>query len=125
MALDIFDIQLDLLTAQANLDDEICGLMHIKSDPAKNHPAVDYLCNRMGYTDDDGNQVADAELRIPICQDCLDAFLSDEWILFYCVYCGESQWMLRSRAKNGYPEDTRIIALRSCPKCNKHHGRIN
>ena len=125
MALDIFDLELDLLVAKANIDNEICGLMHIKSDPVENHPAVDYLCNRMGYTDEDGNQVADAELRIAICQDCVNALLSDEWILFYCVHCGESQWMLRARAKNGYPEDTRIIALRSCPKCSKHHGRIN
>jgi predicted RNA-binding Zn-ribbon protein involved in translation (DUF1610 family) len=119
MALDLFEMELDLLTAQANLDNETCGLKHIKSDPAENHPAVDYLCNRMGYTDPDGNAVADAELRIPVCADCVDALLGNEWILFYCVHCGESQWMLKEKAKNGYPEDTKIIALRSCPICHK------
>jgi hypothetical protein len=117
MTLDIMDLVLEDMALHANLDNEICGLKHSQKDPNRNHPAVDYLCHMMGITSKDGEEIADTELRIPICQECVDALIGNEWILFYCVYCGESQWLLKRLARNGYPEDTKIIAFKACPKC--------
>jgi hypothetical protein len=117
MALDMADMLLQEIAALADLDDETCGLKHSKEDPSENHPAVDYLCHMMGITTKDGEEISDAQLRIPVCQECVDALLDNEWILFYCVYCGESQWLLKRLAKNGYSEDTKIIAFKACPNC--------
>lgn len=125
MALDLIEMELDQLLAKANLENEICGLRHTSDDPAKNHPAVDYLCQRMGYKLSEGESVADAEIRIPICKDCIDALYSGEWILFYCLYCGESSWALRGRTKHDFPKDVSIVGFRSCPNCKKDDGRIN
>lgn len=117
MALDMADLFLQEIAALADLDNETCGLKHSKADPSENHPAVDYLCHMMGITTEEGEEISDAQLRVPVCQECVDALLDNEWILFYCVYCGESQWMSRSKAKNNYSDDTKVIAFKACPKC--------
>lgn len=108
------DIILNNLLAEISLEGQICMLNH--NDEIE-RPAVDFLCHRMGYELPDGTYEADAELRIPICEECVAGLCSGKEILFYCVGCNASQWMLKSEAKHEYPEDTNIIALKKCPKC--------
>jgi len=100
------------LDARIELIGQHCFLKHSKFDPAENHPAVDYLCQKIG-TDDE----IEAELRIPICQECLEALLGDEWILFYCVKCNSSQWVCRKYAKYQYPFWLHVKWLDVCPIC--------
>ena len=81
----------DDFMSRANLEDEQCGLDHKDEEY---HLAVDYLCRKIGYKIPEGNDIAEAELRIPICQECVDALLSKEWIIFYCIECNSSQLSL-------------------------------
>lgn len=111
--------------ANVELEDQQCILDHKDEEY---HQAVDYLCKKIGYNIPEGNDIAEAEIRIPICQECADALLSKEWILFYCVECNSSQWLCRKHAKKEYPFDVNIIALKICPKCYDSvydDGRIN
>ena len=108
------DAVFDEIHAIMELQGQTCMLNH--NDEIE-RPAVDFLCHRMGYTLPNNDFQADAELRIPICEECAQGLCSGEEILFYCIECGASQWLLKAAAKNEYPEGTNIIALKKCPKC--------
>lgn len=108
------DIMVYNTIAEMELEDAKCMLNH--NDKIE-HPAVDFLCHQMGFTLPGGTYEADSELRIPVCEECVAGLTNGKWILFYCIGCGASQWLLKSEAKNGYPKDTNIIALKKCPKC--------
>ena len=114
MALNMEDIILEQMMAGVMIEGELCQLNHHDQE---DRPAVDFLCHQMGIQLPDGDGIADSELRVPICEECVAGLLNGDEILFYCVGCGESQWLLKSIAKNGYPDGTNIIALRQCPKC--------
>ncbi|GAG10533.1 unnamed protein product, partial [marine sediment metagenome] len=79
--------------------------------------AADFLCHQVGFELKGGDYQADSELRIPICEECVQGLCSDKWILFYCIGCNESQWLKKDLAKMNYKEGTNIIALKKCPKC--------
>jgi len=112
--MNIDDLILDDLLARAGLDGQTCMLNH--NDEIE-RPAVDYLCHQVGYELPEGDYQADAELRIPICEECVQGLCNGKEILFYCIGCGASQWMLKSQSKREYPDGTNIIAMRKCPKC--------
>lgn len=109
------DLILGNFMAELELDGQYCMLNH---NDGIGRPAVDFLCHQMGYVLPDNDYESDAELRIPICEECVEGLVRGEEILFYCVGCGASQWLLKSEAKNGYPDGTNIIALKKCPKCH-------
>ena len=109
------DVILDELEAEMELMGQTCVLNH---NDDIDHPAADFLCHRMGFELPDGNYEADAELRIPICEECVQGLTGGEWILFYCIGCNESQWLKKSLAKMNYQEGTNMIALKKCPKCH-------
>lgn len=117
MSIEMFDFVLEQLVADADLQDAHCELFHTKDDPAENHPAVDYLCHQFGLQLPDGDFVADTEIRIPVCQDCVNALCGDEWILFYCVGCGASRWVNRRLSQHEYPKNTHVIGFEECPEC--------
>lgn len=108
------DIILDNLIAEVELEGETCVLNHHDS---LERPAVDFLCHQMGYLLPDKTYEADTELRIPICEECVNALTNNDWILFYCVGCNESQWLKKDLAKMNYQEGTNMIALKKCPRC--------
>jgi len=115
MDLDLLDENLDLFVAKAELDltDARCNLNH-GIDRKNNPKATDYLCQKLG------NRVlgiADIEIRIPICDECMAALYSNDWLLFYCVKCNSSQWLYKPFAKNKYNDGIHIIWLDVCPKC--------
>jgi len=105
---------LDNLEAEMELVGQTCMLNH--HDDIE-RPAADFLCHQMGFELPNGNYEADAELRIPICEECVTGLCGGREILFYCIGCGASQWILRSKSKQYYPKDTNMIAMKQCPKC--------
>jgi len=110
----MLDCVIDDFIATVELENTQCGLDH---KDKKYHQAVDYLCKKIGYKIPEGDDIAEAEIRIPICQECVDALLSKEWIIFYCIECNSSQWLCRKYAKKEYPPDINVISLKTCPKC--------
>lgn len=114
MTINMEDLILEQFMAGVMLEGQTCQLNH---NDKEERPAVDYLCHQMGIILPDGDEVADTELRVPICEECVASLCGNQEILFYCVGCGASQWLLKSQAKNGYPEGTNIIAFKKCPKC--------
>ena len=113
------------LHALIDLENEHCHLKHSEEDPSENHQAVDYLRQKLGYevSTDNGNSanedIIQVTIRIPICQECVDALLGEDWILFYCVHCNSSQWLNRRYAKNMYPFWLHIKWMDACPICHE------
>jgi len=110
--LQLLDEQIDLFIAQIHLVDEKCHLNH---GPGILHPpAINYLCQYIGYT---ATGHADGVLRIPICAECSAALYDEEWLLFYCLHCNSSQWLLKSKAKKLYPPWEHVKFFLECPNC--------
>jgi len=110
----LLDRALDNLVAHLELTYEICKLKHSKEDPAENHPAKDYLCQKLG------NQKTgepEQEIRVQICEECAESLKDENWILVYCTYCHKSQWIYRPLAKNQYPKGNLVYWLDVCPHC--------
>ena len=108
------DYNIELMMAKLELEGKTCCLKHSRYDPAENHPAVEYLCQKLV---DQKTGVETQELRIPICKECVDALNNPDWILAYCTYCQESQWIYRPKAKMSHPEGNGIYWLDVCPHC--------
>jgi len=110
-----FDDNLDELLAMIGLINENCHLNH--GSDITPPPAVDYLCQYVGKIEK-GVGTADSLLRIPICEECAGTLLyDDDWLLFYCLTCNSSQWLIKSKAKKLYPKWESIKFLSMCPKC--------
>lgn len=116
MDLDLLDEQLNMAISRAELEGETCGLKHSKKDPSENHPATNFLCQRLGNKKTKEPQ---QELRIPICEECSAALYDVDWILVYCTYCHKSQWINRNLAKKGYPPGNQVYFLDVCPFCSE------
>lgn len=110
----LIDTHITDFMCKVNLADEECALKH---NDEEDHPAVDYLCQRFGQTNDDGTYTIDFEVRIPICSECAEGLYDENWILFYCVKCNESQWLSRRLARREYPKEVGIIWFDECPHC--------
>ena len=104
------DEALDYFIAGANLIYEQCYLNH--GSGQERPQAVNYLCQDVGA----GNNIQDT-LRIPICAECAEALYDEVWLLFYCLTCNSSQWLLKSKAKKYYPKWESIRFLSQCPIC--------
>ena len=116
----------DMLSTM-EMENETCGLKHCKDDPAENHAAVDFLCQKIGNPESGAGYY---ELRIPICEECAEALYDRDWILVFCVNCLRSQWIFRPRAKKQYPSGNLIYWLDVCPYCAKsadelYYGKEN
>ncbi len=110
-----FDTDLDELLAIVSLIDKYCYLNHGPNITPP--PAVDYLCQYIGKIEGSVG-TADSLLRIPICKECVETLLYDDnWLLFYCLSCNSSQWLIKSKAKKLYPKWESIKFLSMCPKC--------
>ena len=114
MDFSLIDEQLNTMVNHLELEGEHCYLKHSEADPAENHPAVDYLCQRLG---DKKFKLAHQEIRIPICQECVDALYDEDWILVFCSNCTKSQWIYRPKAKLVHPPGNGVYWLDVCPYC--------
>ncbi len=110
--LKLIDEQIDLFIAQANLLGEKCHLNH--GTGVLQPQAVNYLCQYIGNTN---TGHADGLLRIPICAECSYALYDEDWLLFYCLNCNSSQWLLKSKARKLYPSWEHVKFLVECPNC--------
>ncbi len=107
------DGQIMEFMALAELNGKVCHLKHSPSSNNENHPAIDYLCQNFG----DMGVVIDSQVRIPICAECATALHGKEWLLFYCMGCNSSQWLLKNAARRHYDEDTAVMWMKACPTC--------
>lgn len=114
MDIQISSEDLNFILEQAELENETCNLKHSKEDPAENHPAVEYLCQRLGNKKTD---TVYQEIRVPVCLECAEAIDNPNWILMYCIFCFKSQWVYRPFAKYNYPPGNLVYFLDVCPFC--------
>ena len=59
---------------------------------------------------------------VPVCAECAQALLGDEWTLLYCFECASSRWVYRQLARNHYRHH--ILWLRGCPDCSNQFGGL-
>jgi len=61
-------------------------------------------------------------IQIPICRECEEALLSEGWVLFYCITCNSSQWVLKKLAKRIYKKTDKVFFMDICPICNEKNN---
>ena len=100
----------DRLVAIAELDEElVCQLNHGPYDKVP-HLAIDYLCIGLGHD----NKV-EQELMIPVCNECMEAIVSGEWVLVYCLTCHTTGWINRYLARRDY--NGNVYVVEQCKEC--------
>lgn len=113
---------IDRIQLLAELDHESCELNHGPETHREDFPAADYLVLPVGYHEDSHTEVVVRELVVPVCRDCIEALIGDEWTLLYCFECNSSQWIFRQLAKHNYRHH--ILWLRGCPECTEEFGGL-
>ena len=105
----------------------VCELNHgswISPDAS----AVDYLVLPLGTSKID-NEVESQELKshvaVPICEECAKTLneKDKEWVLVYCLGCGDNHWILRRFAKLFYPSDM-VVWITACHNCDDGEHNI-
>jgi hypothetical protein len=112
----------DRLRLLAELDTDFCELNHGPDTSQENFPASDYIVTPFGYSENEIEEVAARELVVPVCHECTQALLGDEWTLLYCFECCSNQWIYRNFAQNKYRHH--ILWLKGCPHCAKEFGGL-
>lgn len=108
--MDLLDEKITDLLSTVEQSLSCCCLNH---NDSKTYPAVASLCQNINLNLIDGC----IQVRLPICQDCMEALEDTNWILCYCVTCHSSQWIYRPQAKRKYPSGNIIFWMGECPKC--------
>ncbi len=106
---------IDKLRLSDELKNEHCVLNHGPGTKGEDYPAVDYLVVRIGETENIAKEASLHELVIPVCYECAQALLGNEWTLLYCIDCNSNQWVYRKLARLRYRHN--VLWLRGCPKC--------
>lgn len=114
--------EIDKLRLLAELDSEFCELNHGPETRREDFPATDYIIMPFGYEESEISDVAVREMVVPVCYDCAQALLGEEWTLLYCFECCSSQWVYRPMAKNQYRHH--MLWLRGCPDCTNEFGGL-
>ena len=112
---------IDKVRLLSELEGEYCGLNHGPNTTAKQYPASDYIVIPFGNTKET-IQTPDRDLVVPVCLECAQALIGEEWTLLYCFECNASRWVCRSLAKNAYRHH--ILWLRGCPDCSNKFGGL-
>lgn len=107
------DDTVDTIMSIMSLKTEKCGLKHTPEEyNIPPPPAVDYLCQKLGYIKTGKNT---EQIRVPICQECVNGLHDPEWALLYCIGCCNSQWVYKPRSS--YVFHTDVVWLDICPHC--------
>jgi len=114
--------QSERLILLAELNNSYCELSHGPGTNKHDYRAVNYIVIPMGHKENEITEVAQRELVIPVCQECIEALSDNQWTLLYCFDCCQSQWINRQKAKNRYRHN--ILWLRGCPKCSNEFGGL-
>lgn len=103
--------EFNLLQSVMNVQEDLCSLWHHKDEKLPH--AIDYIVQDLGF-----NDAATQQIRIPLCQQCINALNSGEWVLFYCIGCNESRWHNKEMSKHEWENNT-IKFFDVCPCCKK------
>ncbi|MBW2467146.1 MAG: hypothetical protein JRF02_07585 [Deltaproteobacteria bacterium] len=114
--------RIERLRLLAELSTEHCELNHGPGTKGEDYPAVDYIVVNIGYKEDEVKEVSVRKLVIPVCAECAEALVGDEWTLLYCFLCGNNRWVSRQLAKLEYRHH--VLWLRGCPECTKEFGGL-
>lgn len=114
--------EIEKIRLLADLEEEHCELNHGPNTNPGDYPAADYVSIPFGYKENSIKAVTVRELVIPVCYECAQALLHDEWTLLYCFDCSHSRWINRELAKNSYRHH--ILWLRGCPDCSNKFGGL-
>jgi hypothetical protein len=114
--------QSERLVLLADLAESHCELNHGPGTDKNDYRAVNYIVIPMGYKENEIQEITKRELVVPVCQECINALLDNEWTLLYCFDCCQSQWVNRKWARNRYRHN--ILWLRGCPKCSNEFGGL-
>lgn len=106
----------------ADLVNEHCELNHGPNTNQEDYRATDYIILPIGCQENTIESVTVREMVIPVCFDCAQALLHDEWTLLYCFECSHSRWIYRPLARNSYRHH--ILWLRGCPDCSNSFGGL-
>lgn len=112
---------IDTIRLLVELEGEHCGLNHGPQTRAEDYPASDYIVIPFGDTQQE-NPTSERNLVVPVCLDCAQALLGEEWTLLYCYECNTSHWLNRKLAKNNYRHH--ILWLKGCPDCTNKFGGL-
>jgi len=112
----------DRLRLLAELVTESCELNHGPETEKIVVSAFDYIVLPFGYNEAEDIEVSVRDMVIPVCFDCAQALMGDEWTLLFCFECCSSQWINRQLAKNRYRHH--ILWLRGCPECSYEFGGL-
>lgn len=114
--------EIDRIRLLADLDESFCELNHGPGTRKEDFPAVDYIVLPVGYKENEIQDVTVRDLVVPVCYECAQALIGNEWTLLYCFDCGESRWVCRELAKNSYRHH--ILWLSGCPDCTNVFGGL-
>jgi len=114
--------EFDRLQLLAQLSSEFCELNHGPDTRRHDFPAANYLAVPIGYQQNDLQEVTARELVVPICLDCAEALVGNDWTLLYCLECASSHWIYRPLAKHRYRHH--ILWLKGCPDCSYEFGGL-
>jgi len=112
---------IDTVRLLAELEGDHCGLNHGPKTRPEDYPASDYIVIPFGDTRKE-IKTPDRDLVVPVCLECAQALIGEEWSLLYCFECNASRWVYRARAKNAYRHH--VLWLRGCPDCNNKFGGL-
>lgn len=114
--------EIERLQLMAQLTEAHCELNHGPGTRPEDYPAANYLVIPIGYKKNNIEEISTRELVVPICLECAEALLGEEWTLLYCFECGSSRWVCRELSKNNYQHH--ILWLRGCPDCSYEFGGL-
>ena len=114
--------EIDKIQLLADLEEAHCELNHGPNTNPEDFPASDYITIPFGYEENSIKTVTVRDLVIPVCMDCIEALIHEEWTLLYCFECSHSRWVSRKLAKNNYRHH--VLWLRGCPDCTNKFGGL-
>lgn len=112
---------IDTVRLLSELEGEHCGLRHGPNTRMADYPASDYIVIPFGDTSK-AVATTERELVVPVCLECAQALIGEEWTLLYCFECNASRWVNRALAKNQYRHH--VLWLRGCPDCSNAFGGL-
>lgn len=107
------------LGMMAEMQSEHCNLSHGPGVDTSEISAVDWLLIPIGHLE---TKRVTGELAIPMCAECVDYLLDDNWVLLYCVECLESQWVYKPLAKLKYEKN--IVLNVGCKNCSNRTKKV-
>lgn len=112
----------DRIRLLADLEESHCELNHGPNTRREDFPASDYIVVPFGSSGEDLSEPVRREVVIPVCFECAQALIGEEWTLLYCFECGDSRWVCREVARNTYRHH--VLWLRGCPGCSNVFGGL-